>query len=151
VPLRAIHLSGEKQEQAIRAAYAAAGLPAAVFGFLSDMGAAYTASAAAISRAGAASCAELAYFGVPALFIPYPYAGNHQRLNALALEKTGAAITRSQDALSVEGLAERIGLLLKNPAELARMRNAALKAASPDAARRLAGLILAAAPNPAAP
>ena len=34
----------------------------------------------AISRAGAASCAELALFGVPALFVPYPYAAkNHQR------------------------------------------------------------------------
>ncbi len=151
VPLRVIHLAGTSQEDSIRADYRAAGVPAVVFGYLQDMGAAYAAASAAVSRAGAASCAELASFGVPALFIPYPYAGNHQRLNALAMEKAGAAITRSQDALSVEGLAERLGLLLANPAELARMREAALKAATPDAARRLADLVAAAAAPGSAP
>ncbi len=142
VPLRVVHLAGMKQEQAIRTAYAEAGVPHAVFGFLHDMGAAYASATVALSRAGAASCAELASFGVPAFFIPYPHAGNHQRLNALAMEKAGAAIMRSQETLSVPGLADRLGLLLADPAELARMRNAARQAATPDAANQLADLML---------
>jgi UDP-N-acetylglucosamine--N-acetylmuramyl-(pentapeptide) pyrophosphoryl-undecaprenol N-acetylglucosamine transferase len=142
VPLRVIHLAGTKQEEAIRKAYSDAGVPNVVFGFLQDMGAAYSNAAVAVSRAGAASCAELAAFGVPAFYIPYPFAGNHQRLNALAMEKAGAAITRSQDSLTVEGMAERLGQLLKNPVELAAMRLAALKAATPDAGKKLAALLV---------
>ena len=106
--LRVIHLAGP-QEQEIRDAYRAAGVPATVFGYLHDMGAAYTAATAAIARAGAGSCAELAAFGVPALYIPYPLAGDHQRYNARAMEKAGAAITRLQSTLTVDGLADRIG------------------------------------------
>ncbi len=151
MPLRVIHLAGVKQEAAIRSSYAAAGVPAVVFGYLQNMAAAYAAASVALSRAGAASCAELALFGVPALYIPYPYAGNHQRLNALAMEKAGAALTRSQDALSVEGLAERLGHLLTDHAARTRMREAALNAATPDAARRLADILIASAPPPAAP
>jgi UDP-N-acetylglucosamine--N-acetylmuramyl-(pentapeptide) pyrophosphoryl-undecaprenol N-acetylglucosamine transferase len=142
VALRVIHLAGVKQEKDIRKAYTDAGVPNAVFGFLADMGAAYARAAVAICRAGAASCAELASFGVPAFFIPYPYAGNHQRLNALAMENAGAAITRAQESLTTAGLAERLGELLANPAELAAMRNAAHKAATPDAADRLAALLV---------
>ncbi len=151
VPLRVIHLAGTQMEASIRASYAAEGVPAVVFGYLQDMGAAYAAASVAISRAGAASCAELAFFGVPTLYIPYPYAGNHQRLNALAMEKAGAALTRAQDALSIDGLADRLRLLLRSTEERTHMREAALKAATPDAARRLADLILETAGKPAAP
>ncbi len=150
-PLRVIHLAGAKQEQAIRKDYAEAGVPAVVFGFLRDMGAAYASAAVALSRAGAASCAELAAFGVPAFYIPYPFAGNHQRLNALALDRAGAAITRNQDSLTVNGLADRLGALLANPAERARMKAAALKAAIPDAANRLADLLVQTATEPPRP
>ncbi|MFO7535093.1 MAG: UDP-N-acetylglucosamine--N-acetylmuramyl-(pentapeptide) pyrophosphoryl-undecaprenol N-acetylglucosamine transferase [Kiritimatiellia bacterium] len=150
-PIRVIHLAGAQQEAQIRAAYQQAGVPHAVFGFLHEMGAAYAGAAAAISRAGAASCAELALFGVPALFIPYPFAGNHQRLNALAMEKAGAALTRAQDSLTVDGLAERLRELLGNRAALAAMGQAARRAATPDAARRLADLLLQTAGNRAAP
>jgi UDP-N-acetylglucosamine--N-acetylmuramyl-(pentapeptide) pyrophosphoryl-undecaprenol N-acetylglucosamine transferase len=151
IPLRVIHLAGTKQEQAIRKAYADAGVPHVVFGFLHDMGAAYASASLAISRAGAASCAELASFGVPAFFIPYPHAGNHQRLNALAMDKAGAAVMRTQDSLSVEGLANRIGSLLADPAALARMRDAALKASTPDAANRLADLLIQSSKEPPRP
>lgn len=150
-PIRVLHLAGTKQEAEIRAAYQQAGVPHAVFGFLHDMGAAYAEAAAAISRAGAASCAELAVFGVPAVYIPYPYAGNHQRLNALAMERVGAAITRAQDSLTIEGLADRLHKLLADPAALAAMRDAAQRAATPDAARRLADLLLTKAGEPARP
>jgi UDP-N-acetylglucosamine--N-acetylmuramyl-(pentapeptide) pyrophosphoryl-undecaprenol N-acetylglucosamine transferase len=151
VPIRVIHLAGSKQEQEIRKAYTEAGVPHVVFGFLHDMGAAYAAATVALSRAGAASCAELAAFGVPAIFIPYPYAGNHQRLNALAMEQAGAAITRAQDTLSTSGLADRIASLLANPEELSRMRNAAFKAAGPDAAIRLANLLVQTGQGPTPP
>ena len=139
--LRVIHLAGP-QEQEIRDAYRAAGVPATVFGYLHDMGAAYTAATAAIARAGAGSCAELAAFGVPALYIPYPLAGDHQRYNARAMEKAGAAITRLQSTLTVDGLADRIGQWIEDPASLARMREAARQAAMPKVAEHLAALLI---------
>ncbi len=140
--LRVIHLAGGQQENDLRAAYREAGVPAVVFGFLQDMGAAYAAATVAISRAGAASCAELASFGVPAIYIPYPLAGDHQRYNALAMEKAGAAITRLQSSLSSSGLADRLKQLLADQTELARMRQAALQAATPQAADHLAALLI---------
>jgi UDP-N-acetylglucosamine--N-acetylmuramyl-(pentapeptide) pyrophosphoryl-undecaprenol N-acetylglucosamine transferase len=59
----------------------------------------------AICRAGASTCAELAFFGLPALFVPYPSAAmDHQTANARALEKRGTADVVAESALTPEWL-----------------------------------------------
>ena len=56
------------------------------------MGTAYRAADCALSRSGSALF-ELAAFGIPAVLIPLPEAAHdHQRVNAYAYAKTGAAI-----------------------------------------------------------
>ncbi len=54
-----------------------------------------------IGRSGANTVAEVAVFGLPALFIPLPWAaGNEQYLNAARLEKSGAALVVNQRTLT---------------------------------------------------
>ena len=49
------------------------------------MEAGYALADVAVARAGAVTVSELAAFGLPAVLIPYPHAGGHQRANAQVL------------------------------------------------------------------
>ena len=90
--LQVVHLTGLADEASVRAAYAQAGVPHAVFGFLQTMEMAYRRASLAVCRSGASTCMELSAYGVPALLVPYPHAiHNHQMANARVLESAGAA------------------------------------------------------------
>jgi UDP-N-acetylglucosamine--N-acetylmuramyl-(pentapeptide) pyrophosphoryl-undecaprenol N-acetylglucosamine transferase len=143
--VRAIHQCGPQDEAALRARYAAAGLRVATHAFLREMGRAYASADLAICRAGAATCAELCLCGVPAILIPLPSAvRDHQRLNAEAMVQSGGALLAVQSELTPAALAANIETLRADPARRARMRQALLQLAAPDAAARLAELVEAA-------
>jgi UDP-N-acetylglucosamine--N-acetylmuramyl-(pentapeptide) pyrophosphoryl-undecaprenol N-acetylglucosamine transferase len=75
-----------------------------------------------ISRAGAATLAELTALGIPSILIPYPYASeNHQEFNARAMEKEGAAIVVSDRDLSGALLCGKISELLSDRGRLSAM------------------------------
>jgi UDP-N-acetylmuramate--alanine ligase len=59
---------------------------------LTDMALAYAVADVAIARAGASTIAELAAARVPAVFIPYPHANGHQRVNAQLVESVGGGV-----------------------------------------------------------
>jgi UDP-N-acetylglucosamine--N-acetylmuramyl-(pentapeptide) pyrophosphoryl-undecaprenol N-acetylglucosamine transferase len=106
------------------------------------MGGAYKAADLVVARAGAATCAEIALFGKPALFIPLPSAvRDHQFLNASHLANTGAALVMRQESCEPAPLADALGNLLSSPERLAAMSIAARALATPDAATRLAALV----------
>jgi len=65
-----------------------------IFKFRSDMELIYQAADFAISRSGALVLTELAYYRIPAILIPFPYAYmNHQLINALYFKKiTGVPV-----------------------------------------------------------
>ena len=92
----------------------------------------------AVSRAGASTCAELTISALPALLIPYPGAGGHQKLNARVLEENGAVKVIEDDALDGELLAQTVRDLLKDRASLERMSANSLEMARPDAAKIIA-------------
>src|SRR5579872_5141776 len=65
---------------------------AEVFRFIEDMPAAFARADLVVCRSGASTVAEITAAGKPAIFVPFPRAADdHQRVNALALERAGAA------------------------------------------------------------
>ncbi len=93
-----------------------------------------------VSRAGASTLGEFPAVGLPAVLVPYPYAGAHQARNADYLAKHGAAVV-IQDNLLAQKLGETVLELLKHPEKLSAMRRASQKLAVPGAALHLARLI----------
>lgn len=154
--LQFLHLTGAKDFEKVKAAYAAQGLKAVVKPFLAEMDLALGAATAAVSRAGASSLAEIAAVRLPALLVPFPAAAdNHQFFNASAFERTGAAKLLEQKKAAPERVAEILSELVENAVARAGIQNALAQWHEPRAAERIADAILhaveqtgqAAAPN----
>jgi len=142
VTVRVLHLTGLRDEVKIREKYASANVPHLVFGFLGNMGRAYRSADMAISRAGAASCTELALCRVPTLLVPYPHARrDHQAANAREMVVTGGMAMALEPDLTTDKLAVHIRQYRESPEKLAAMRTALQKTAVTDAAARLATLV----------
>jgi len=141
--LHVIHLTGFADEEVIRRTYENAGVPHTVHGFVQDMAPLYAAADLALCRSGAATCAELSAFAVPALMIPYPFAANdHQTANARAMEKLDAADVVPERDLSIAWLADYIVGGMRNPSRLAKMSAAAKSRAMGNAAEALAEVVV---------
>jgi UDP-N-acetylglucosamine--N-acetylmuramyl-(pentapeptide) pyrophosphoryl-undecaprenol N-acetylglucosamine transferase len=102
----------------------------------------------AICRSGASVLGELPAVGLPAVLVPYPYAGGHQRINARYIERKGAAIVLDDSELN--GMMPVVGELLHDESRLRSMREASRKLARPDAATRIARILLELAKEQAA-
>jgi UDP-N-acetylglucosamine--N-acetylmuramyl-(pentapeptide) pyrophosphoryl-undecaprenol N-acetylglucosamine transferase len=111
--------------------------------FLDRMELAYAAADAVVARAGATSIAELTVCGLASLLIPYPHAtADHQDANARELERAGAAEVLADADLRVDDLAARITRLADEPDRRRAMGECAAAWARPDAAARLAELVV---------
>lgn len=141
---RVIHQTGSyaDAEESTRAAYIAAGIEAYVTAFIPQMGSAYKFADLVIARAGAATCAEVALFGLPAVFIPLPSAArNHQMLNAQALVRSGAAVAFDQNTSAPDEIASAIAEILSDQQRRLTMSSASRAFAVPEAATKLAALV----------
>ncbi len=110
-----------------------------------DMRIALEAADLVVSRAGSGSIFEIAAFGKPSILIPLPdwvAASGHQEKNAREYSATGAAIVIEEENLLPNLFLEELKSLLVNPAKLTAMGEAAKKFARPDAALKLAQIIL---------
>lgn len=94
-----------------------------------------------ISRAGASVLGEFPAVGLPAILVPYPYAGAHQNVNAQYLAQHQAAVIINDTELDSQ-LKDTVINLITNPQKLQAMRQAGQKLARPEAAARLAQEIL---------
>lgn len=143
---RFIHLTGVADEARVREAYAAAGVAHEVHAFSGEMGALYRQADLAITRSGAATCAELLAHGLPALLVPYPYAARrHQHANAQAMSRYGAADFVDERDLESTWLADYISGMRRAPDRRRRMAADAAHHAQPAADVALADLVEAAA------
>lgn len=138
--------AGELQD--VRAQYAALNMQVDLQPFFTDMAARLGAAHLVISRAGASSVAELMVAGRPALLVPLPTAtDNHQYYNAQAIEDTQAGWVVTQDAFTPEALAAKIENLLRLPRRLSEMAANMHALGLPDAADKLADIVLGSAAN----
>ncbi|HEX5195187.1 MAG TPA: UDP-N-acetylglucosamine--N-acetylmuramyl-(pentapeptide) pyrophosphoryl-undecaprenol N-acetylglucosamine transferase [Solirubrobacteraceae bacterium] len=113
-------------------------------GYIGDFGQALLAADLVVARSGG-SVFEIAAHGRPMILIPYPYAASgHQDDNARYMERAGAAIVISDAELTGPRLALEVGRLLGDRARLNAMARASRGVARPDAAREIAGEVLAA-------
>jgi len=111
--------------------------------YLEQIELAYCSCDVAVARAGASSVFELAYFGVPTIFVPYPYAADdHQRRNAEPLVARGAALMIEEDRLEAEMVASLVTELLGDPGRRRTMGQRMQSWVKVDAAERSAELIL---------
>jgi len=140
------HQAGERTLAAARQGYAQAGVEADVMPFIRDMAEAYGWADLVVCRSGALTVSELAAVGLPAIFVPFPYAvDDHQVGNARYLSDAGAARLIIQRDLTAEGLASVLSELLADPAKRLAMAEAARAKAKTDAAERIADACMVAA------
>jgi len=87
-----------------------------------------------VSRAGAATLAELTVLGLPSILIPYPYAAeNHQEHNARALTDRGAAVLIKDADLTGARLVNQLEQLIQDRDRLKNMSMASQKMGRPEA------------------
>ena len=134
---RVVHQAGAAHADALRAAYAQAGVAAEVLPFVDDMAARLAACGLMVCRAGAITVSELCAAGVPAVLVPLIVSTTaHQRDNAAWMAAQGAAIPLPQAELSAAKLAELLRTL--DRATLLAMAEKARALAQPQAAARVA-------------
>jgi UDP-N-acetylglucosamine--N-acetylmuramyl-(pentapeptide) pyrophosphoryl-undecaprenol N-acetylglucosamine transferase len=101
------HQSGKKNIDALRAAYAQAGVAANVVDFIDDMAAEYANADLVICRAGAITVSELTAAGVASVLVPFVASTtSHQRDNAQWMAAQKAAVHLPQGELDPASLAE---------------------------------------------
>jgi UDP-N-acetylglucosamine--N-acetylmuramyl-(pentapeptide) pyrophosphoryl-undecaprenol N-acetylglucosamine transferase len=103
------HQSGEKQIDALRANYIAAGIQAELTPFIDDTAQAFADADLIVCRSGASTVTEIAAVGAAALFVPFPSAvDDHQTSNARFLVDAGAAWLVPQTELTPQRLAQTL-------------------------------------------
>jgi UDP-N-acetylglucosamine--N-acetylmuramyl-(pentapeptide) pyrophosphoryl-undecaprenol N-acetylglucosamine transferase len=147
-----LHLSGRRDQEELERRLAAAPHrdrytligydPAGLGDFLA-------AADLVLGRSGG-SIFEVTAAGRPAILVPYPHAtGDHQSANAAWMERAGAATVLPDSALGgeagVERLRAEVAAILGDAGRLEGMAAASRALARPDAARRIADEVLAAA------
>lgn len=141
--LQLLHLVGVKNYDSAIGSYNEAlsgetGLKVVVKDYLEDMNIAYAAADITVCRSGATSIAELTSLGAPSILVPYPFAtGDHQALNAKALEETGAALVIKDQELNGKRLESEITRLFSVPENLMEMSAKARALYIPGAAKRM--------------
>jgi UDP-N-acetylglucosamine--N-acetylmuramyl-(pentapeptide) pyrophosphoryl-undecaprenol N-acetylglucosamine transferase len=131
------HQSGAAHIDALRAAYAAAGVQAETLPFIDNMAVCYAQADLVICRAGASTIAEIAAAGVASVLVPLPSAvDDHQTHNARFLADRGAALLIPQPEFTPEKLTQLLQAFARD--KLLMMAQAARGAAKPDATQVVA-------------
>jgi UDP-N-acetylglucosamine--N-acetylmuramyl-(pentapeptide) pyrophosphoryl-undecaprenol N-acetylglucosamine transferase len=146
--LQILHAAGARTGDAARAAWDEAlartpDLRVRCEPFLDRMDLAYAAADAVVARAGASTIAELTVLGLPGVLVPYPHAtADHQTANARAVADAGGAVLVADSDFDADALVAAAEPLLTDPVRRERVAAAARALGRPDAAARVADLVL---------
>lgn len=133
-----ILITGRQDFEKIAAECRELKIPIQVHPFFDKMHELFSQADFALTRAGANTLFELALFGVPAAVVPYPYAGAHQKDNAVAFEKRGALVLQKESSLSSDLLHRMIQIFLADRELRQRLSRSIRNLAKPDAGDELA-------------
>lgn len=136
-----IHLCGSKDAAQCNAAYQKLAVVHWVASFTDQIDKVYAVADLVISRAGAMTVTEIAAMALPAILIPYPYAGGHQRENALVLTQTKVSRLIEEKDLTANVLVSAILQMLANPMTKADISKAYVGIYRQDAGIRLSDAI----------
>lgn len=101
------------------------------------------AASVVITRAGSTTLFEIAHYQKPAIVIPIPEdISRDQRSNAYAYARTGAATVIEESNLTPHLLVEEINTIINDPNKYTAMSAAAKEVSFPDAAQKLAAILL---------
>lgn len=139
-----LHAAGPAARE-VAAGYARLGLRARVLPFVEDMPRAYALADLVVSRAGGTTLAELAAWGLGAVLVPCPHhADGHQRANARAFARAGAALV-VEEAEGGGRLGRLLAALVDVPERRERLGRAARRLARPGATAAVVAVLAAAA------
>jgi UDP-N-acetylglucosamine--N-acetylmuramyl-(pentapeptide) pyrophosphoryl-undecaprenol N-acetylglucosamine transferase len=139
-----VHQTGRRGRRATQALYRKLGLSAEVTAYIPDMPRVLLASDLAITRPGGITLFELAAAGVPAVVVPSEGpTEQHQAANAAAFAPaTCRIVTEAGEGRLDDRLTETLGGIVSSPRLRLRMSAAMLERARPDAAARVAAMVL---------
>jgi UDP-N-acetylglucosamine--N-acetylmuramyl-(pentapeptide) pyrophosphoryl-undecaprenol N-acetylglucosamine transferase len=127
----------------VREAYAQAGVEAEIAPFFRDLPRRIADAHLVVSRSGASTVSELAVIGRPSILVPLPGAlDQDQAANAKSLADIDAALMLPQSGFTPKRLADEIAARLDDPESLTKAAAAAKSAGVPDAAVKLAALVM---------
>ena len=137
------HQTGERHYQATLACYQEFNIEADISAFLSDISESYSWADVVLCRSGALTVSEIAVAGLPAIFVPYPYAvDDHQKHNAQCLVEVDAAYLFDEASLDSKVLKDLFDQLIADATNdrkrLCEMATNARQLALPDAAKQVA-------------
>ena len=131
------HQCGSKWLDETQQAYSQSAIEVDVIPFIDDMSQAYQWADLVVCRAGAMTVAEITFMGLPALFIPFPYAiDDHQTANAQWLCDLGGAELMQETEITEASLIEKIDSLISE-GRLTNIANIAASAAKPQATEHI--------------
>ena len=142
--LQVVHQGRDEDAGLVTETYRSAGVAAEMRAYFTDLPEQIAKAHVIVARAGASTVAELAVAGRPAILVPLPIAtDDHQTDNARAMAAAGGAIIIPQPQFTAERVAAALTALLGEPKALAAAAAGARSAGHPDAAARLADLVIA--------
>ncbi len=142
--LQVIHITGVRDYEWAASAYEETGIEYRIHSFVDRIEEAYSASDLVVTRSGASALFELAFLGKPMILVPYPFAMSHQKENAVAFSKNGAAVEIDEKDLSADRFRDVLVEFFNDRKKLKALGEAARRMAVPGAseilAREVAGL-----------
>ena len=112
------HQAGEGNEEALRNAYAEAGISATVVGFDLELGDRWPWADAVLCTGGAGTLTEAAASGVPTLAVPLSTAtDDHQVANAKAMAARHGITWIPEQEWETRAVAQRVATLLRQPTQ----------------------------------